>query len=870
MNNQKILMRYLLILLSLFTITSCTDSTVESSDLVEAIPITSPVIIRINDIQEASTNWDNSLVANTVDTLNAFYEFFTQAHALKQWFSKAPKILDQPIWIASQKSGAHEYSWLWVLRDVEKASLLSKISEKTLVRNYSGVDIFEFSLNENKWYASSLKQVIISSSTHSLIEEGIRQLQSEFSLEKNQFFNKVKKTANTKDPFNVFIQNEKLPELILSVFPGTKPDWLSSTSIWAGIDASIESNQMVLNGVVLHPDTCGGYLSVFKNLGKGEFEAPAVLPNHIAMWIGLHIDNGEDFYSERLEFLKKGKAFRSQQIRLGDLGINPLVDIYPLVDNEIGVFYLQNVSTDLSATKVGYIKCNDEDDRAELRKFLTNNKVYETYRDHILYSSAYNQLFQEAFGRLFKGFNKPYITEKGNYLIFADNDLVLKNVINEISAEKTLNQNENFIEFYKQYPSAGHLFAMVKNPEAISLLDKITTRETAAEIAKKTKKLEKVTWAGIHILNKGEVSYLQSTIKYQEEQIEEARQLWSLTLEAPMKGKPHLIKNHYTQKNEVFVQDENNVIYLIDGKGKILWNKSIGEPILGGVHQVDLFKNNKLQLVFNTPSKLWMLDRLGRDVENFPVTLKAQSTAPVSVFDYDKTRNYRFVVPTGNQLYNYNKDGEMVKGWVFEGMNSDIKHSPEHFAVNGKDFILVTSSGGAVKFINRRGELRTDIDGKIPLSDNPWFFVNKDSQPRVVTLSEKATLVSVFLTGSIDETDLGFDETEKITFSYNGHSYVFLEGPHLNVRDELHPFTAQLDGTPIAGPYSFSIHGKNLYGVTTKNPDRVYVYNEEGEMVDGFPVFGNTGIELGPLENRSIPVLLVGTGDGTLMAYSIR
>lgn len=863
-------MRYLLILLTAFTVLSCTDSTVESSDLVEAIPITSPVIIRINDIQQATEDWQNSQVSSSLDTLAVFNDFQEQAITLKKWFSKVPEILNHPIWIASQKSGANEYGWLWVLRDQGETGLLPKISEKTLVRNYSGVDIYEFMLNENKWYAASLNQVIISSSTHSLIEEGIRQLQSKFSLEKNQFFTKVQKTTNTKDPLNLFIQNEKLPELVSSLFPGTKPDWLSFTSIWAGIDASLESNQLVFNGVVLHPDTFGGYLSVFENLSKGEFEAPSILPNHLAMWIGLNIENGEDFYAERLEFLKKRKSFRSQQIRLGDLGVNPMVDIFPMVDNEIGVFYLQNVSSDLSASKVGYIKCKDEDDRTELRKFLTNNMVFESYRDHILYRSVYGNIFQEACGRLFKGFSKPYITEKGNYLVFADDALILKNVINEISAGKTIDQNENFVEFFKQYPNSGHLFAMAKNPEALSLLDKITTQKTAKEVALKTKKLEKITWAGIHILNKGEVSYLQSTVKYQEEQIEEARQLWSLTLEAPMRGKPHLVKNHYTQKNEVFVQDENQVIYLIDGKGKILWNKSIGEPILGGVHQVDLFKNNKLQLVFNTPSKLWVLDRLGREVENFPVPFKAPATAPVSVFDYDKTRNYRFVVPVGKDLYNYNKEGQIVKGWVFEGMNSDIKHSPEHFAVKGKDFILVTSSGGAVKFINRRGELRTDIDGKIPLSDNPWFFVNKDNQPRVVTLSEKATLVSVFLTGSIDETDLGFDETEKITFSYNGNSYVFLEGPHLNVRDELHPFTAQLEGTPIAGPYSFSIKGKNLYGVTTKNPDRVYVYNEEGEMVDGFPVFGNTGIELGPLENRSVPVLLVGTGDGTLMAYSIR
>ncbi|GAB5556586.1 MAG: hypothetical protein SchgKO_07990 [Schleiferiaceae bacterium] len=862
-------MRYLAFFLLSVVIISCSPSDGEVSELVEAIPMTSPVIVRVNDLDNAIDSWETSEVTQSLDTLSGFSQFMQQVEGIRNWISQAGVEGKEPIWLAAQLSGAKEYQWMWVLRDPSEGGMISLLPEATEVRVYSKVSIVSFQYKENTWYAASSRGVVMASPAQSLIEAGIRQLQSEFSMLQNNFFITIEKTANRKDLFNVFIQNQQFPDLLKTTFPQTRPDWIEVSSPWVGLDATVEANQMILNGLALHPDTFGGYLSVFSDLSKGNFEAPSILPNHVALWVGMSIEDGEDFYDARVQFLKKWKKHRSQQLGLGDLGINPNVDIYPFIDNEMGVFYLQNGQSDLAQTKIGYIKCNGVDDRNALIEFLSD-PTPENYRDHLIYPASQKGAFPLIFGRLFKGFDKPYLVSMGSYVLFADNPLSLKSAINDISAGKTLSQNPQFEQYMAQYPSSGHLFALAKNPEALSLLDKILSPEATAEAKSKNKSLEKISWAGIHLVNKSEVSYLQSIITYQEERKEEARQMWSMRLESPMIGKPHLVKNHYTQKNEILVQDNNYVVYLIDGKGKILWTKALEEAILGEVHQVDLYKNNKLQLVFNTKKRLWVLDRLGRDVENFPIILPTQSTAPMAVFDYDRTRNYRFIVPSGGNLFNYNKDGEAVSGWVFEAMSSDIKHAPEHFSVNGRDFILVSASDGNVKFIDRRGQSRVDLGGKIPLSENPWFYVNKDQQPRVVTVSDNATLVSVFLNGTLDETDLGFDETEKITFSYDGQSYVFLEGPTLAVRDELSPFSIELEGTPVAGPYSFTSKGKKVYAVTTESPDRVYLVNHEGKVVDGFPIFGNTAVTLGPLNQKSVPVLLVGTGDGTLMAYSIR
>jgi hypothetical protein len=63
---------------------------------------------------------------------------------------------------------------------------------------------------------------------------------------------------------------------------------------------------------------------------------------------------------------------------------------------------------------------------------------------------------------------------------------------------------------------------------------------------------------------------------------------------------------------------------------------------------LDYFKNGKLQYIVTTPSYIYLIDRLGRDVEGFPK--KKNLNARFSeVVDYDKSRNYRVAIASGDK-----------------------------------------------------------------------------------------------------------------------------------------------------------------------------------------------------------------------------
>ena len=115
------------------------------------------------------------------------------------------------------------------------------------------------------------------------------------------------------------------------------------------------------------------------------------------------------------------------------------------------------------------------------------------------------------------------------------------------------------------------------------------------------------------------------------------------------------------------------------------------------------FQEQQIQLLFATTTKLHCVDLLGRDVEEYPVTLPEATDVGVSVLDYDRNRNYRFLVAAGTKLYNYSSEGKRIEGWKTDAASERLVTAPELFQKNGKDYI-VTSTATKPLILNRRGK----------------------------------------------------------------------------------------------------------------------------------------------------------------------
>lgn len=139
----------------------------------------------------------------------------------------------------------------------------------------------------------------------------------------------------------------------------------------------------------------------------------------------------------------------------------------------------------------------------------------------------------------------------------------------------------------------------------------------------------------------------------------------------------------------MFVQDDSRTVYLINDMGRILWKLPIDGKINSEVYQVDFYKNGKLQYLFSTSEKLYLIDRNGNYLPRYPLAFKSSCPSGITVYDYDNDRNYRVFAPCADRkIYLYELSGDLVEGWSQPQSDNDPVSKVYYFRVADKDYIV--------------------------------------------------------------------------------------------------------------------------------------------------------------------------------------
>jgi hypothetical protein len=336
-------------------------------------------------------------------------------------------------------------------------------------------------------------------------------------------------------------------------------------------------------------------------------------------------------------------------------------------------------------------------------------------------------------------------------------------------------------------------------------------------------------------------------------------------------GEPQVLRNHSSKKYDVAIADEKNNLYLLSKEGKVYWNKPLDGPIIGDIRQIDVFKNKKLQMVFNTATSLYVVDRLGRDVSGFPVTLPEKATAPVGVFNYDQARNYRLVVAAGTNLLNYSVKGKPVKGWLFKKAASHIVSEPQHFTVAKKDIIVCLTADGKLYQLNRRGEERFIVEEKVEELKTSFYLREGESlkTSELIAGSNSGKMYVINPQGKMDA--LFLDKNKPADhLIYFANRYIFTYDEELIVKDTNQPFTVSLKDDISAKPKALVLNNKFYVGAFSAAAEEIRVFNQKGDLLDGFPIFAQGPFDMGSLEQNGKLNLISYTEDGTLICYLVR
>ncbi len=214
-------------------------------------------------------------------------------------------------------------------------------------------------------------------------------------------------------------------------------------------------------------------------------------------------------------------------------------------------------------------------------------------------------------------------------------------------------------------------------------------------------------------------------------------------------GRLGTVRNHRTDQVMNLMWEPPAVVARASD-GSAVWSFEVDAMAAPTVWEVDLFRNRKYQAVIATGQKVHLVDVLGREVKGFPKRWSRGFSA-VAVFDYDRNRQYRFLMAAPNgALFNFRREGERTPGWNFTARPGRYITSLAHIRVANKDYIFAGQDDNSVRFLKRSGEDRFDSPLQFP-SGQPVVF-------RLGASLASSTVLFLDSTGLLQERTIGNNE----------------------------------------------------------------------------------------------------------------
>jgi hypothetical protein len=323
---------------------------------------------------------------------------------------------------------------------------------------------------------------------------------------------------------------------------------------------------------------------------------------------------------------------------------------------------------------------------------------------------------------------------------------------------------------------------------------------------------------------------------------------------------PKWLKNHRNNQYDFAYQDSENYLYLYSNKGDLFWRKKLSGQIIGEIKQVDLYKNGRLQMAFRTSDKFYIIDRDGSIVEPFEISTKDSNNAnALSIFDYENDKNYRFLISQDNFMKMYDSKGKDVSGFNPNNFNSDILNPPVHIRIEGKDYILVQLKSGELKILNRRGKERIPVKQNINFSNNNFF-----SYMNLFTSTNKnGDLIQIDINGNVVKNS--YDLQDNNTIEVKMGNLMLHSENSININGKI----INLPLGRYTKPKLFNYKNSLYISITDEKENKVYLFDKEANIVNGFPIKGINDIDITDADNDGKIEIISQLDENSVISYEI-
>lgn len=596
---------------------------------------------------------------------------------------------------------------------------------------------------------------------------------------------------------------------------------------YAALDVILGPNGIRASGVALAQDTLPKLLSVFEGQIAQQNDLETIIPASATRATSITLSDASLF----IENLKK---YRRDSLSITKLDVfSSTSELGEIQLPEGNAVVLKSIDSDLT---------NDA-----LAASLTE---LETYRDTPIFQFNDGSVFKKTFQPFIQTDTVSLAFQLDNFFVFAENNNVAQTLISAVKNNSTLSNSAAFENAQTQISNASSFLTYGINEGVPSVLNNALKNEVI--LLTPSKELSGFSLALLQFRFDRDFAHIHFVCEEstgEKSSVAGVSEVFNKTLDNAIMGVPQFFSNHRSGTKNIVVQDIANKLHLLSNNGKTLWTKQLDGAILGAINEVDLLRNGRKQLAFATKNRLYVVDRNGKDVGAFPIKFKDDITQPLSVFDYDNNRKYRFVIVQGKEILLYDSNGKIVRGFTFKKAKSNIVLPVEHIRIGNKDYILIAEENGKINILSRTGTSRISVSKNFNFSENR---MEREGSNFVIITAEHEK-------NSIDTK--GKVSTQKLEVANNYH-FATLGTTKVTLDDNLLRINGKLAELPLGiytNPKVFNVNRKTYITITETQENKVYVFTKDATLVNGFPVFGSSVASMSEAKNK---VLLTVIGQG--------
>jgi len=700
-----------------------------------------------------------------LDQLPGLKEYATSSNSLKQLL-KNQHLLQAKTHIAIYPSASDDFEFL-IYSEAGNETPLAFISDLGTYlpkgttekkRLYNGIEIRDFLGGTTPVLSVAVVEGILVISKSSFLVEGAVRLRNanEDQLFRTKNLSLFKLPTVQQDEGNIYINSENLVKLT-ALFLDKDNKIRDDMIIGGGLaDLKIHENGILINGFVLSDD--GDVLSLFDDQTPQKIEIQSIVSNKVSSMVHFGLSDANRWFQNQQAYLgeRNLKVRDSLQQEMRNLSIN-LESIEKSIGNQLAIGYLNKDEGSVCILKLKEgTSTTIYDELASKLSASKNDSVYvENYAGYEIKLIDYKNFLYQLLYPLLEKTNQSFFVRIENTILFAENVELIKSFIDDIDSENTWGKSVEWNKFFGASLQESTINFFVDGKLSSLAWRTIFNKKWMAWLD--TTRLLSMDKSSLQLSRLESNYYLNASFSFSDvDKSQPKKRLEKISFDFgnPLISSAQPVKSHLSRDIELLVQDSLLNIYLLSKDLRILWKEKTDAKWIDEIEQVDFFSNGKLQYLYSTSNRLYIVDRLGRPIENFPVTLPTSAPIEFSrIVDYDKSRRYRYLLSDQKgSLYLTDKSGKLLEGWNPLPLNGKLFAEARHYRILGKDYFIAIQQNGTVHLFNRRGERLRGFPlslGIRPMGDFALTLTSSLRSSHFTVVSDEGIMLQFGLDGQI-------------------------------------------------------------------------------------------------------------------------